>query len=297
MWQLAAIEGRAPSCWAVLTAREHLTRKDTYRHLEQLREAAKRRWPDVGWGVSVEFQRRGALHLNLTIVGVPASDVDELRRVLVERWCDRVDAEPWAQFVDVIDDARGVLSYIVDKLSHGLKAEQAPPLGWRGHRTSQTRNYLPWPASEGRERARAELAAKRRLWRAFETAADVVGEGHVVPGDLVEVVYEQLEARDLERAGSWRLVGHVGRSEAAERRDAARAPFESLRRRAESRSPALPAPTPTTDLPESVGDADSPGRAPAPVDRGTPPDREGAGIPARGAPRAARPEGGSDAWP
>jgi len=163
-----------PTLWAVLTAREHLTRRDTYRHLEQLRRAVRRRWPHAEWFVQVEFQRRGALHLNLLIKGVPVGDLAELRDVLVSRWCERVDAEPVGQWVAEIDDARGTVQYISKMLAHGLKAEQAPPLGWRGHRTSQTRGYLVRPASEMRLEARRAIRLKRLL-----------REG--VPGDLLEV--------------------------------------------------------------------------------------------------------------
>src|SRR5262245_55329906 len=64
MLTLDAME-HAPSVWVVLTAREHLTRADTHAHLRQLRRAARARWAACEWFVEVEFQRRGALHLNL----------------------------------------------------------------------------------------------------------------------------------------------------------------------------------------------------------------------------------------
>jgi len=156
----------APTMWLVLTAREHLTRKDTYGHLRQLRRALRRRWPSVEWFVQVEFQRRGALHLNLLIKGVPVEDVDELRDVAAATWCARVDAEPWAQWAEAMADGLGVVKYVSKMLAHGLKAEQAPPIGWKGHRTSQTRGYLVRPASEMRREAKASLRVKRELWRA-----------------------------------------------------------------------------------------------------------------------------------
>src|SRR5690349_21024659 len=58
MLALDAME-HAPGQWTVLTSREHLTRRDTYRHLEKLRGAIRRRWPAAEWLVQVEFQRRG----------------------------------------------------------------------------------------------------------------------------------------------------------------------------------------------------------------------------------------------
>lgn len=161
-----------PTLWVVLTAREHLTREQTYSHLRQLRKAARKRWPEIEWFVQVEFQRRGALHLNLLIKGVPVEAADELHQVLVERWCARVDALPVAQWRGVVQDAGGVTRYIAKMLAHGLKAEQAPPIGWRGHRTSQTRGYLVRPASVMRVEAREALALKRELRKAVKAGLE-----------------------------------------------------------------------------------------------------------------------------
>jgi hypothetical protein len=173
MLTLDAME-HAPTLWAVLTAREHLTRRECRRHLERLRAAARKRWPGIEWFVQVEFQRRGALHLNLLVKGVPVDDVHELRQVLVERWCARVDAEPVGQWVDAVEDAGGVVRYLSKMLAHGLKAEQSPPLGWKGHRTSQTRGYLVRPASAMRLEARRAMRLKRLVWKGLDaTAADL----------------------------------------------------------------------------------------------------------------------------
>ena len=158
----------APTLWAVLTAREHLTRDQCRQHLRQLRRAARKRWPEIEWFVQVEFQRRGALHLNLLVKGVPVDDDVELAELLEQRWCDRVDAEPVGQWLGRIADAGGVTRYLQKTLAHGLKQEQAPPIGWRGHRTSQTGGYLVRPASVMRQEARAALRLKRQLHRAIE---------------------------------------------------------------------------------------------------------------------------------
>lgn len=191
----------APTLWLVLTAREHLTRADTYAHLRQLRRAARRWWP-VEWFVQVEFQRRGALHLNLLCKGVPVEDETRFAEVIFGRWLERVDAERVGQWAGAVQDGVGVTRYISKMLAHGLKAEQRPPLGWRGHRTSQTRGYLVRPASVMRQEARASLREKRRLWRALEMAEEIAGG--TPTADLVEVVFEQLEA--AESSASWRLV-------------------------------------------------------------------------------------------
>lgn len=160
----------APTVWLVLTAREHLTRGQCRDHLRQLRKSARAIWGEVEWFVQVEFQRRGALHLNLLVKGVPAGDSERFREVVGGRWCDRVDAEMVGQWVGVVNDAGGVMRYLQKTLAHGLKQEQAPPIGWRGHRTSQTRGYLVRPASVMREEARRSLRLRRLIWSGVDGA-------------------------------------------------------------------------------------------------------------------------------
>ena len=194
MLTLDALE-HAPTIWVVLTAREHLTRPDTYRHLEKLRAAARRRWPAIEWFVQVEFQRRGALHLNLLVKGVGVGERQELHELLSARWCARVDAEPVGQWSGTVSAADGLVRYLQKTLSHGLKHEQAPPMGWRGHRTSQTRGYLVRPASVMRLEAREALAIKREIWRAHKrglTGLEAEQAAHT--------------AREQAAAASWRLA-------------------------------------------------------------------------------------------
>lgn len=211
----------APTIWAVLTAREHLTRAQCRDHLRQLRKATKRSWSSIEWFVQVEFQRRGAIHLNLLVKGVPIDDLDALRRLLVDRWCARVDALPVAQWVERVDDGVGTVLYISKMLAHGLKAEQAPPIGWRGHRTSQTLGYLVRPASVMRDEARRALREKRRLHKLLEQ----LPADESVPAGFLEVALDWL--REHDELGKWELVDagisgvHVDR----ERARAARAPF------------------------------------------------------------------------
>jgi hypothetical protein len=156
----------APAIWVVLTAREHMTRADTYAHLRQLRKAARRRWPAIQWFVQVEFQRRGALHLNLLVKGVPVADREALHKLASGVWCSRVDALPVGQWSGTVSEAGGVVKYLAKHLAHGLKAEQAPPIGWRGHRTSQTGGYLVRPASVMRKEAKASMQLRRELYKA-----------------------------------------------------------------------------------------------------------------------------------
>jgi hypothetical protein len=213
MLVLDAVE-YSPSAWVVLTAREHLTRKATHAHLRQLRRVAKRRWPALEWFVQVEFQRRGALHLNLLVKGIPADDVDELLLVLTERWCARVDALPAGQWAESVQEGAGVIRYISKMLAHGLKAEQAPPMGWKGHRTSQTHGYLVRPASVMRAEARRALWLERELWRqqlhdlrgedAEQAAQAALAVADSTTWTLVRVDPVTDRARELERADAQR---------------------------------------------------------------------------------------------
>jgi hypothetical protein len=155
----------APSLYVVLTAREHLTRAQCTDHLRQLRKKLRLTWPDVRWAVLVEFQRRGALHLNLLVKGVPVGELEELHRQAVALWCRRVDALPRAQWSGVIADELGVVKYVT---LHFMKSSQAPAIGWRGHRYSSTRDYLVRPASELRVEARRSLRLKRLLHRGLD---------------------------------------------------------------------------------------------------------------------------------
>jgi hypothetical protein len=210
MLSLDAMEW-APNLWAVLTAREHLTRADCRRHLEQLRDACRKRWPEIVWFVQVEFQRRGALHLNLLVKGVPDDEAEQLHERLSAVWCRRVDAEPVGQWVGVVQEAEGVVRYLSKMLAHGLKAEQSPPIGWKGHRTSQSRGYLVRPASVMREEARQSIRLKRLLHRGLDDATAAL----------------ELAAAN---ATTWTLVHEpgmpVGRNHDRERLRAALAPFQ-----------------------------------------------------------------------
>ena len=125
----------------------------------------------IEWFIQVEFQQRGALHLNLIIKGVPVADRVQLELVLSELWCSRVDAEPVGQWSGAIEDGVGVVRYISKMLAHGLKAEQAPPIGWKGHRTSQTRGYLVRQASVMREEAKRAIRLKRLIHKGLPADA------------------------------------------------------------------------------------------------------------------------------
>jgi hypothetical protein len=191
MLKLDATEN-APTIWTVLTAREHLTRAELNEHLRIIRRRLKRSWPDHEWFVQVEFQKRGALHANLLVKGVPEDQSDLWHSDITALWCERVDAEPVGQWTQPVNDGLGALLYISKILAHGLKAEQAPPIGWKGHRTSQTRGYLVRPASVMRLEARASLRIRNTTRR---VQADLPDYG---AAEVTEIV-DSLLAEDAER--------------------------------------------------------------------------------------------------
>jgi hypothetical protein len=194
----------APTLYVVLTAREHLTRRATHAHLQQLRRAAKLRWPDVRWAVLVEFQKRGALHLNLLTKGVPISELEVFLDLVRDVWCARVDAGRGQQWGGVIADELGVVKYVT---LHFMKSSQAPAIGWRGHRYSSTRDYLVRPAAELRVEARASLRLKRKLHAGLDLEQAIV-------------------AHTAEALTTWSLHGSIGGPDLDRRRsEAARRPL------------------------------------------------------------------------
>jgi hypothetical protein len=214
MLTLDALE-YAPVIGVVLTAREHLTRKQTYSHLKQLRLVVRRRWADAEWFVVVEFQLRGALHLNLLVKGVPVEAVDAFREVVLGLWCSRVDAERPGQWVKALTrregGAEGFVRYVAKIMSHSLKPSQAPPIGWRGHRTSHTRGYLVRPTPVMREEARASLRMKRELWRVL--AEGLTGHDAELEAQLR---YEANRAEGWTFVSTWHLATQTGWEELAQ---------------------------------------------------------------------------------
>ena len=189
----------APTLWLVLTARNHLTRSECRDHLRALRKSLRKRWPRVEWFVQVEFQRRGALHLNLLVKGVAPTDCEALTGHVASFWCARpgIDALPVGQWGGVVQDGEGVVRYLAKMLAHGLKAEQRPPIGWRGHRTSQTRGYLVRPASVMREEAKRALWIKRALWHGQSVELAEHAADHRPPFELyIEAWFRQTRGED-----------------------------------------------------------------------------------------------------
>lgn len=211
-----AAETGGPTVWVVLTAREHLTRAQCTPLLKELRKAARRAgWPEVAWFVQVEFQKRGALHLNLLVKGVPARDAERFLEVLTEAWCRLVDARPQGQWCEAIGEGVAVARYVTKLLAHGLKESQAPRLGWKGHRTSQTTGrhaYFPRPMPEMREEAKRSLRVKRERWKRTQRLREREQEAGVdLPpeawGELLEGIYAAAgRAAAHAETVSWQLI-------------------------------------------------------------------------------------------
>lgn len=233
MLTLDAVEW-PPTIWVVLTAREHLTRAECRDHLRQLRRLVRKQWPRCEWFVQVEFQRRGALHLNLLVKGVPVEDLVPFGDRFARLWCSRVDAERVAQWFGPVSDAGGAVRYLSKMLAHGLKREQAPPIGWKGHRTSQTRGYLVRPASVMRVEARRALRVKRRIWRGMDAPTAEL-EVAAAESDTWSLRYVKPSSLEFGRV----LAAPRHRASAAGRESAGAAPGsgESPLPRAEGRAP------------------------------------------------------------
>jgi hypothetical protein len=93
------------------------------------------------------------------------------------------------------------VKYLQKELVHGLKREQAPPIGWRGHRTSQTRGYLVRPAALMREEAKRSLRSKRALHAVLQQLPDA-------DAGLIEELLEWKLEQDAARAWSLAVVHH-----------------------------------------------------------------------------------------
>ena len=151
-----------PTVYLVLTAREFLSRADCRRHLEHVRRALLRHWTPCEWFLTVEIQKRGALHLNLLLRGPEAAESPWVWSVAARRWCSRVDALPVGQHAEPVFDSEGVERYCAKFERYITKSSQQPAIGWSGHRTSQTRGFFPAGMRAMREQVRAAL-----VWRVF----------------------------------------------------------------------------------------------------------------------------------
>jgi hypothetical protein len=154
------------------------------------------------------------MHVNLVVKGVPTEEIEEFSWRVRERWCARVDAVPEAQCVKSIHAAGGIIKYVA---LHFQKESQAPPEGWRGHRTSQTRDYLVRPASQLRKEARRSLRLKNALYHGADRFLAEL-EQELLEGELWSMVKNRPSSVDLSVPGALSpAFSVVGRAQSASR--------------------------------------------------------------------------------
>jgi len=191
---------QAPQIVAILgtrTATEDMA--PFYRGREKVILALRRRWPaeyasqleyTTGKGLNSGGERRP--HWNMPLKGIPAVDVDQAREIVRRVWCQHVDAEPEAQYVEALLNTGAFMEYVA---SHFQKVDQAPPEGFRGQRFNCSRHYFT-----GRTRAEARVAAReslqldRELWKATQAGFE---------GQEAEAVAD--EAIALAKTIEWRI--------------------------------------------------------------------------------------------
>lgn len=180
MLLLDALSGDAPTLMLTLTARSFPRGDELRRTLGKIVKACRLRWPDFEWFVPRERQTRGQLHIHPLVKHVPMEDKRALYELVTRIWCARHDAIAYPyeirhrgpQGVKSVTEGQGLVRYLTKELAHSLKSAQALELGFRGHRTSQTRGYFPEGAQVARAAARRSLHERRLAYRLNERGGD-----------------------------------------------------------------------------------------------------------------------------
>lgn len=188
-------EDDPPAVFVVLTARNFLTRPELRRHLDHIRRAVRKVWSSFQYFCALEWQKRGAIHVNLVVKGVGKADAERLSEVIWRVWGSRVDAVREAQSVRPIYGAAGVAKYVAKLARYLGKDDQGAPAGWRGHRTSQTRGYFREGAGAVRALARASLR-----WKLYRSALRRCGLS------AVEAAWQAFAPAAFAALGVWRLL-------------------------------------------------------------------------------------------
>jgi hypothetical protein len=147
----------------------------------------------TGKGARAGGQRRP--HWNVFLKGIDPADVDEAREIVRAVWCRHVDAEPEAQYVEVVRSVGAAAQYVA---MHFHKRDQAPPEGWRGQRFNASRGFY-----DGRTRREMRVLARRDLQREREIHKVRQAAPELDPEDVIEVATQLLWLR-YER--SWSIV-------------------------------------------------------------------------------------------
>lgn len=166
-----AAEEAPPTLYMVLTCSEFISRAELRRDLCQIRRSARRIWPDFEYFCAIEWQARGAIHVNLLLRGPSVGAAALALKVVYRVWRRRHRTVWVAQSCSPITSAREAGAYVHKLGQYLAKDDQSAPPGWRGHRSSQTRGFLPRPASE--MRAEAVLSLRWKAIRAPLLAAGV----------------------------------------------------------------------------------------------------------------------------
>jgi hypothetical protein len=166
----------APTIMLTLTARRFPAGGELRRTLAKIVKACRRRWPEFQWFVPRERQERGELHIHPLVKHVPDDDGRELYELVTRIWCARHDAVAYPfdrradgpQGLKLVADGQGLVRYLTKDLAHSLKSAQALEMGFRGHRTSQTRGYFGGGAAVARAAARESLRRRAATWKLAE---------------------------------------------------------------------------------------------------------------------------------
>jgi|SRR5579875_233292 len=137
-------------------------------------------------------------HWNVFVKGIATAAVEEARAIVRAVWCRHVDAEPEAQYVEVLQDLGAAAQYVA---MHFHKRDQAPPEGWSGQRFNCSRGFFfGRTRREMRALARADLQRERETWKLLKARPELC---ETIDGTVDELVNELLEQR---HARTWRVV-------------------------------------------------------------------------------------------
>jgi hypothetical protein len=204
MLSLQALDGPAPEILAVLgTGDATLDPAPFYDGRRLVMRALKKEvGPEVGYACLSEFTTgksaySGGLrrpHWNMLLRGIGLDDIDQVRELVVRKWCDNApNTDPAAQYVEPLRDTAALMRYLAN---HFSKRDQQPPQDGRWkhkQRFNCSRNYFaPMTRAEARQRAWWSLQHEREI-------AKAVDRGETDPMAAAELALEQL------RATTWAL--------------------------------------------------------------------------------------------
>jgi hypothetical protein len=188
-----ALRGDAPTILIVTNTRTATLDMEAFRGARrELVRRIRARWPRLEYAYLVEFTTgygprsggRRRPHWNWLVKGVDPADVDELRELVREVWCSRVDALRELQYVETLRSAGAALKYVSD---HFGKASQRPPHGFSGQRFNVSRGYFgQLTVTVARRRAREGNQLRRELWKAEQRGISDAHERELIAHQALE---------------------------------------------------------------------------------------------------------------